>query len=137
MVTNTTQETPRSTHASTLAVLYVCVERGTGAHIDPGLPASRAREEGHSFARRHGLTITHEITDAFGEPAPHKRAGWNKVRELVQRGEVGAVIVRWPTAISPDHEQRYDEVRWCKDHGSGVLFSWAPLAAMAGCGATR
>ncbi|KIZ15675.1 hypothetical protein [Streptomyces natalensis] len=118
------------------AVLYICAQPSPGAETR-GLAEKRATEEGRDFATRHGLSITEVITDPYGEPVPQKRNGWNKVRELAKRGEVGAVITRWPTMISPNHERRYPEVAALQDCGTQVLFSWAPLAATVGGGATR
>lgn len=111
----------------TAAVLYVCVEHSKD---NPSLAGQRAAEEGRSFAEEHRLWIGTEITDAYGEPVPQQRDGWRRLRDMATRGEIGTVITRWPNCISPQHELRYTEIVWLKDHGVNVLFSWAPLAAL-------
>lgn len=110
------------------AVLYVCVQRG---ELQPALPLERAEEEGQAFADLHGLTLVETITDPFGKPDPGHRAGWLRVRELVEAGTVATVIVRWPAAISPErsHEFRAREIAWLKDRATTVRYSWPPLAA--------
>jgi hypothetical protein len=117
--------------ARAASVLYVCVERGTAV---PGTAAERAKQEGIAFAEDHQLAIAEVVTDDFGEPDPRKRPGWQRVRELAAAGAVTTVLLRWPTALAPDsaHEHRYQEVRWLRDHGARVLYTWAPLAAVRG-----
>ncbi|MEU8914794.1 hypothetical protein [Streptomyces nigrescens] len=127
-------ETPSATAADgTPAVLYICAER-TGSST---LATERATEEGHAFAERHALRITVTITDPYGEPVPQKRTGWMRVREMAERGEAAAAIVRWPNALSPQHELRYPELDHLRAHGCRVHFSWAPLAVMTSAEATR
>lgn len=115
----------------TVAVLYVCVERSL---LTPGLAAERAEEEGRSFAQDRGLTIKEMRSDPYGEPDPCNREGWARVRELAESGEVGVVIVRWPSSIAPDHshELRHREIRWLQERGVRLRYSWAPLASAGG-----
>jgi hypothetical protein len=101
-------------------VLYVCAQHGEHS---PGLAQRRAVEEGRAFAEQRGMRIIAEITDPYGEPDPAARPGWQRVRELAGRGEVAAVVVRWPNMISPDHEARYREIARCAAHGVRVLSS--------------
>lgn len=117
--------------AAETAVLYVCAERGMQT---PGLAAERAETEGRAYAQEHRLTILDVIQDEFGEPDPCNRDGWKRVRELVESGAVAVVIVRWPACIAPErsHELRYREVRWLREHGARVRYSWEPLAADGG-----
>jgi len=111
------------------AVLYVCVQ---ASRSTPGLAEQRAVEEGHSFAGNRKMQIVAEVTDPYDEPVPHKREGWLRIREMAERGEMTSVITRWPNAISPQHELRYPEISWLKEHGVQVLFSWPPLSVI-GC----
>src|SRR5947207_1222676 len=113
---------------ATPAVLYVCAERAGSST----LATARATEEGHAFAEKHALRIVATFADPYGEPAPQKRSGWMRVREMAERGEAEVAVVRWPNALSPHHELRYPELEHLGRHGCQVLFSWAPLAAMAG-----
>ncbi|GAU66933.1 hypothetical protein SSP35_04_00110 [Streptomyces sp. NBRC 110611] len=83
------------------------------------------------------MRITAVINDPYGESSPRKRSGWLRVREMAERGERGVAIMRWPNALSPVHELRYPEIDYLRRHGCQLRFSWAPLAAMAGGGATR
>ncbi|MCB5911660.1 hypothetical protein, partial [Streptomyces pinistramenti] len=102
-----------------------------------GVAEERAEQEGRDFAAARGLEVVTVITDPFGDPVPQRRSGWLRVRELAERGEVEVVIVRWPNALSVEHEQRYPEVKHLRRFGCQLLFSWAPLAETAGFGATR
>ncbi|MEU3733708.1 hypothetical protein AB0E81_30560 [Streptomyces sp. NPDC033538] len=113
------------------AVLYVCADRGT---LMPGLAAERAKEEGHAFARRRGLTITEVVTDEFGELDPGRRAGWQRVRDLAEAGAIATVLVRWPAGIAPEgaHELRHREIAWLQELGVRVRYTWAPLASSNG-----
>ncbi|NJQ01196.1 recombinase family protein [Streptomyces zingiberis] len=115
------------------AVLYVCAERGT---VSPGLAAGRAEEEGHAFAATHGLRIVEVVGDPYGEPDPRQREGWRRIRAMAETGAVGVVVVRWPAVIAPEsaHELRYHELRWLREHGVRVRYSWPPLLQ---CGADR
>ncbi|WP_405804288.1 hypothetical protein [Streptomyces sp. NBC_01187] len=122
------------TRTSTSAVLYICAERSQGS---PGLARERAEQEGRDFASTHDLHIVDEITDPYGDPTPQNRAGWVRVRELVERDEVDAVITRWPNSLSMDSELRYAEMEHLAEYGVQVRFSWAPLATMADSGASR
>ncbi|MCX5232990.1 hypothetical protein [Streptomyces sp. NBC_00233] len=110
----------------TAAVVYVCAERQPGAT----LAQERAIDEAHDFADRHGLKVIDTITDPYGNPDPQARVGWQSVRSLAAGGEVTTVIVRWPNAISANHEARYGEIAHLQERGVRVLFSWAPLATM-------
>ncbi|MGP8297550.1 hypothetical protein ACTPOK_06240 [Streptomyces inhibens] len=122
------------TRTSTPAVLYICAARSKDA---PGLAVQRAEQEGRDFADNRGLRIVEEITDLFGEPEPQRRAGWMRVRELAERGEVEVVITRWPNALSPVSELRYPELDHLGRYGAQLFFSWAPLSAMVGGGSAR
>lgn len=130
---STTQDqgTAPANLAPTPAVLYVCAERG---HRMPSLAVQRAEQEGRAFALKHGLKITAVITDLHGTADPCQREGWLRVRDMAMAGSVGVVIVRWPAVIAPDpwHELRYREIRWLRDRGVRVCYSWAPLAAGTG-----
>ncbi|MGY0488928.1 hypothetical protein [Streptomyces sp. WG-D5] len=110
------------------AVLYVCADRAPGA---PGSATRCAQAEGKAFAEERGLTIAEVVTDTYGEPDPARRLGWRRVRQLVQKGSVAAVLVRWPSAIAPEsaHELRHRETAWLRDHGVPVRYTWAPLSA--------
>jgi hypothetical protein len=118
------EKTQTSSDASA-AVLYVCTPPGQSVSK---LPQERAVEEGHACAGKNGLRFVAEITDPYGEPVPHKREGWLRVREMAERGEMTSVITRWPNAISPQQELRYPEIARLKELGVRVLFSWAPLS---------
>ncbi|MCD9878173.1 hypothetical protein [Streptomyces guryensis] len=107
------------------AVLYVCAERSPG---NPGVAAERAEQEGKEFAEARNLGVVETIRDPYGEVDPQARMGWQKVRRMAVRREICTVIVRWPSAISPDHETRYTEIAALQENGVRVLFSWAPLA---------
>lgn len=131
-MTSTVQGT-RPLTDSTPAVLYICAARSQKA---PGLAQERAEEEGRDFADQHTMRIVAVITDPYGEPSPQKRSGWLRVREMAELGEVDVAITRWPNALSPTHELRYPEIDYLGRHGCRLRFSWAPLAAMAGGGAT-
>ncbi|UZJ30620.1 hypothetical protein [Streptomyces endophytica] len=122
------------TETSTPAVLYICAERSQDA---PGVAHKRAVQEGRDFAVRNGLHIVAEVSDPYGEPVPQRRAGWMRVREMAERGEVGVVITRWPNALSQACERRYPELDHLGRHGAQLFFSWAPLSAMAGVRSTR
>ena len=122
------------TRTPTPAVLYICAERSTGS---PGLAKERAEQEGRDFASKHDLHIVAEITDPYGDPTPQNRAGWVRVRDLAERDEVDAVIMRWPNSLSVDCELRYAEMEYLVERGVQVRFSWAPLATMADSGASR
>jgi hypothetical protein len=115
--------------APTRAVLYVCAERGV---LNPRLGAERAEQEGRVFAAAQNITIIETVTDPFGQPDPLSRAGWRRVRELAQRGEMEMVIVRWPTAIAPNrsHDLRHREISELRKQGVSVRYSWAPLSKM-------
>lgn len=128
-MTSTARQKRPAANSLTPAVLYICAARSREA---PGLAEQRAIEEGRSFADKHDLRITTEITDPYGEVDPQKRSGWLRVRDMAERGEVEAVIVRWPNAISPQHNMRHPQVTWCEEQGARVLFSWAPLALLTG-----
>ncbi|MFG2227862.1 hypothetical protein [Streptomyces sp. NPDC048644] len=119
---------------SALAVLYICAAR---RGVVAGVAEERAEQEGREFAAARGLKIVAVVTDPFGDPVPQQRSGWLRVREMAERGEVGVVIVRWPNALSVEHERRYPELKHLRDFGCQLLFSWEPLADMAGLGATR
>ncbi|MBE9498461.1 hypothetical protein IHE61_06915 [Streptomyces sp. GKU 257-1] len=119
---------------STPAVLYICAERSQGS---PGLAKERAEQEGRDFASKRDFHIVAEITDPYGDPNPQNRAGWVRVRELAERDEVDAVIMRWPNCLSAHHELRYSEMEHLAEYGVQVRFSWAPLATMADSGASR
>ncbi|MFH8566864.1 hypothetical protein [Streptomyces sp. NPDC017993] len=110
----------------TPAVLYICAARNQDA---PGLAVQRAEQEGREFASDRNFRIVGEINDAFGEPDPQRRSGWLRVREMAERGEVQAVITRWPNALSPVPELRHPELDHLGRHGAQVLFTWAPLVA--------
>jgi hypothetical protein len=101
-------------------VLYVCAQLSEHSR---GLAHECAIKEGRAFAARRGMRVVAEITDPYGEPDPAARPGWQRVRELAGRGEVAAVVVRWPNMISPDHEARYREIARCAAHGVRVLSS--------------
>ncbi|MGD3105521.1 hypothetical protein [Streptomyces sp. YGL11-2] len=116
------------------AVLYVCATR-SGQPL--GLAEQRAVEEGHSFAEKHGLRIKAQISDPYGEPNPCRRSGWLRVREMAERGEIGAVLTRWPNAVSPVSELRNPELDYLGRHGAQLFFTWAPLSAVAGGGGAR
>ncbi|MFD7862298.1 hypothetical protein [Streptomyces sp. NPDC057682] len=109
-------------------VLYVCADRTTGT---PGEATRRAQSEGRAFARERGLTIAEVVTDVYGEPDPARRRGWRRVRQLVQSGDVTAVLVRWPSAIAPESARalRRREAAWLRDRGVRVRYTWAPLSA--------
>ncbi|MEU3862906.1 hypothetical protein AB0F03_37445 [Streptomyces sp. NPDC028722] len=125
------KKAPARAIATTTAALYVCVQQGKQM---TSLAAERAETEGRAYARAHGLAISEVIKDPYGEPAPSRRVGWTRIRELVESGTIGVVITRWPAAIAPDafHEARHREVRWLQDHRVQVHYSWAPLAATRG-----
>jgi hypothetical protein len=127
IVESTKSPTPSSDASA--AVLYVCVQTSRNT---PGLAEQRAVEEGHSFADKRQMRIVAEVTDPYDEPGPQKRAGWLRVREMAERGEVTTVITRWPNAISPQHELRYPEIVWLQEHSVRVLFSWPPLSVLGG-----
>jgi hypothetical protein len=114
-----------------VAVLYVCAERGT---LTPGLAAERAEEEGRAYAQEHRLTILEVIRDEYGEPDPCHREGWKRVRELAESGAAAVVIARWPACIAPErsNELRYREIRWLREHGARLRYSWEPLATVGG-----
>ncbi|MFF8896070.1 hypothetical protein ACF082_01070 [Streptomyces lydicus] len=122
------------TRTSTPAVLYICASRSQDV---PGVAHERAVQEGRDFAVKNGLRIVAEIVDRYGEPVPQRRAGWLKVREMAERGEVEVVITRWPNALSPASEFRHPELDHLGRHGAQLFFSWAPLSAMAGGGGAR
>ncbi|MEW1655868.1 hypothetical protein [Streptomyces sp. NPDC093707] len=122
------------TSTSTPAVLYICATR-SGQPLS--LAEQRAVEEGHSFAEKHGLYITAQISDPYGEPNPCRRSGWLRVREMAERGEVGVVLTRWPSAVSCLSELRYPELDYLGRHGTQLFFTWAPLSAMAAGGGAR
>ncbi|MGW1224794.1 hypothetical protein [Streptomyces sp. NPDC001478] len=109
-------------------VLYVCADRATGM---TGEATRRAQSEGRAFARERGLTIAEVVTDVYGEPDPARRRGWRRVRQLVQTGDVTAVLVRWPSAIAPESARalRRREAAWLRDRGVRVRYTWAPLSA--------
>ncbi|MGI5466216.1 recombinase family protein [Streptomyces sp. CA-132043] len=109
-------------------VLYVCAERAKGAN---GTATQYARTEGHAFAQERGLKIAEIVTDTYGEPDPVQRRGWRRVRQLVQTGDVTAVLVRWPSAIAPEsaHELRHRETAWLRDRGVRVRYTWPPLSS--------
>jgi hypothetical protein len=113
---------------ATPVVLYVCADRAPGAQ---GVAAQCARTEGHAFAQERGLTIAEVVTDTYGEPDPVQRSGWRRVRQLVQTGDVTAVLVRWPSAIAPEsaYDLRHRETAWLHDHGVRVRYTWAPLSS--------
>jgi DNA invertase Pin-like site-specific DNA recombinase len=117
--------------APAAAVLYVCAERGK---LNTGLAAERAEEEGNAFAQEHGLTIVETVQDEYGEPDPCRRPGWQRVRELVESGATAVVIMRWPACLAPErsHDLRHREVRWLRQCGVRVRYSWAPLAKSGG-----
>ncbi|MGW2633788.1 hypothetical protein ACWC2K_31275 [Streptomyces chattanoogensis] len=119
-------------NSTTPAVLYICARSNDA----PGVGEERAEQEGRDFALKHDMHVVSVITDPFGDPVPQRRSGWMRVREMAERGEVGVVITRWPNALSMDQEQRYPELEYLGRLGCQVLFSWAPLAAMAGGGAS-
>ncbi|MFE1950047.1 MULTISPECIES: recombinase family protein [Streptomyces] len=123
--------TPHRDTASSPVVLYVCADRTPGL---PGPATQCARTEGHAFARERGMTIAEVVTDTYGEPDPARRTGWRRVKQLVQTGDVTAVLVRWPSAIAPEsaHELRHRETDWLRDHGVRVRYTWAPLTARSG-----
>lgn len=110
-------------------VLYVCADRNK---LVPGLAARRAEDEGRAYAQEHGLTVTELVADAYGEPDPARRPGWQQVRRLAQAGTVTAVLARWPACIAPEsnRDARHRETRWLRDHGVRVRYTWAPLAAL-------
>ncbi|MFI5662553.1 recombinase family protein [Streptomyces sp. NPDC051684] len=110
------------------AVLYVCADRAPDA---TGPATQCAQTEGRAFAQERGLTIAEVVTDTYGEPDPARRTGWRRVRQLVQTGDVTAVLVRWPCAIAPEsaHELRHRETSWLRDHGVRVRYTWAPLTS--------
>ncbi|MEU2284299.1 hypothetical protein ABZ614_20555 [Streptomyces sp. NPDC013178] len=112
----------------TAAVLYVCVARGK---LMPGLASERAEAEGKSFAKLRGLSISDVIIDPYGEPDPCRREGWKHVRELAELAAVGVVIARWPACIAPDSSRdlRHREIRWLRERGVKVRYSWAPLVS--------
>ncbi|WP_306320313.1 MULTISPECIES: hypothetical protein [unclassified Streptomyces] len=116
---------------ATPAVLYVCADRAPGV---VGSATQCAQAEGRAFAQERGLTIAEVVTDTYGEPDPAQRLGWRRVRQLVQKGHVTAVLVRWPSAIAPEsaHELRHRETTWLQDHGVRVRYTWAPLTSMSG-----
>ncbi|MGW7066798.1 hypothetical protein ACWGII_15165 [Streptomyces sp. NPDC054855] len=113
---------------SSPVVLYVCADRTPGPH---GTATQCARTEGHAFAQERGLTIAEVVTDTYGEPDPAQRSGWRRVRQLVQKGHVTAVLVRWPSAIAPESadELRRDETAWLQRRGVRVRYTWAPLSS--------
>ncbi|MFF4699951.1 hypothetical protein [Streptomyces chattanoogensis] len=120
---------------SATAVLYVCAERRPGPQsLDEVRTA--AEREGRALADQHDLRIVAMVTDPYGEPDPQRRSGWMRVRELAERNEVSTVITRWPDALSPRHEMRYLEVDYLRQNRCQVLYSWQPLAALVGGGAT-
>ncbi len=100
------------------AVLYLRVE--------PGDEPNPAEDEARAFADKRGLTVADVVTDPYGEPDPRRRAGWQRVRDMAARGEIGTVVVRLPSCIAPErsHELRYREMRWLLDRGVRVRFSW-------------
>ncbi|WP_405743943.1 hypothetical protein OG422_19650 [Streptomyces sp. NBC_01525] len=115
--------------SSALAVLYICAARRDAV---AGVAEERAVQEGRDFAATRGLKIVTVITDPFGDPVPQRRSGWLRVREMAEQGEVEVVIVRWPNALSVDHERRYPEMKHLCSFGCQLLFSWAPLADAVG-----
>ncbi|RFU82793.1 hypothetical protein DY218_31085 [Streptomyces triticagri] len=109
-------------------MLYVCADR---AARSAGTATQSAQTEGRAFAEERGLTIAEVVTDTYGEPDPVQRSGWRRVRQLARAGDVGAVLVRWPTAIAPEsaRELRHREAAWLQDHGVRVRYTWAPLSS--------
>lgn len=103
------------------------------------LPAAQeeASEEGHAFAEARGLDIIADIQDQGDQVIPQKRPGWCHVRDLAAQGTVSTVVMRWPDVLSPDHELRYEETAFLREHGVRVLYSWQPLTAANGGGASR
>lgn len=122
-----TMTTPSTSPQTQRAVLYICAQRDGSSSVG----VERAFEEGRAFAERHGLPIVTEIPDPYGEPVPSKRAGWVRVREMAENGEMDVVIVRWPNALSVHPALRTPELDYLGRHGVQILFSWAPLATMA------
>ncbi|UGY93193.1 hypothetical protein [Streptomyces gobiensis] len=102
---------------TTPAVLYICARRRAW---DSGIPEAKAREEGQAFAEKHRLRLVREVTDFFGESVPRRRPGWREVVELATEGLAEVVIVRWPHAISPDHEYRYKAITELRESGGTV-----------------
>ncbi|MEV5887577.1 hypothetical protein AB0L74_33935 [Streptomyces sp. NPDC052020] len=129
----TIQETTAAQAAAdpAAAVLYVRAERGK---LNPTLAQEPAEEEGHAFAQQHRLTITDTVKDAYREPEPCLRAGWQRVRQLTESGTAAVVITRWPACIAPEPscELRHRENQWLQEHGVRVRYSWAPLAQSGG-----
>ncbi|MCB5911976.1 recombinase family protein [Streptomyces pinistramenti] len=115
------------------AVLYICATTDRSSTVG----ADRAAGEGREFALDKGLRIVDTVTDLYGEPVPSKRPGWVRVREMAERGEIGVVIVRWPTALSPVRAMRDPELEHLGRHGVQVLYTWAPLASPIVGGASR
>lgn len=109
-------------------VLYVCADRAPDTH---GTATQCARTEGHAFAEERGLTIAEVVTDTYGEPDPVQRSGWRRVRQLVQKGQVTAVLVRWPSTIAPESADglRRHETAWLHRRGVCVRYTWAPLSS--------
>jgi hypothetical protein len=103
------------------AVIYLRVE--------PGREPGTAEDEARAFADERGLTVADVVTDPYGEPDPGRRAGWQRVRDMAARGDIGTVVVRLPSCIAPEHshELRYREMRWLLGHGVRVRFSWPAL----------
>lgn len=102
----------------------------------PGLAAQRAQEEGQRYVHENGLVLAELVTDRYGVADPQRRPGWRRVRELAATGRITWLVVRWPAVIAPlsAMRAREREVCWLTERGVKVRYSWAPLAALQGCG---
>ncbi|MFF9221182.1 hypothetical protein [Streptomyces viridosporus] len=107
------------------------------AHQQTPSPAGRerravryVREEGHTCAPAHHLTILETVTDPSGAPAPLHRKGRQRVHAPARNAAIDTTIARRPAAIAPDHcsDLRHRAACDLAGHGVQVRYTWAPRA---------